>query len=129
MLYCIIVLFSECLHNFVSFCSSYDVPTVIAALVGKQVTGIQCGSSYSAAVTSLGELYMWGRGIYGRLGHGGSDDLMTPSPVTALKGQRVIDVACGSGDAQTLAVTQSGKNRISPVVVDMFCLQNMILYR
>ena len=60
---------------------------------------------------------MWGRGIYGRLGHGGSDDQMTPSPVTALKGQRVIDVACGSGDAQTLAVTQSGKNRIYSVTV------------
>ena len=62
---------------------------------------------------------MWGRGIYGRLGHGGSDDQMTPSPVLALKGQRVIDVACGSGDAQTLAVTQSGKNRISPVTINL----------
>lgn len=28
--------------------------------------------------------------------------------VTALKGLKVIDVACGSGDAQTLAVTENG---------------------
>lgn len=30
--------------------------------------------------------------------------------VTALKGLKVVDVACGSGDAQTLAVTENGKN-------------------
>lgn len=29
--------------------------------------------------------------------------------VTALKGLKVVDVACGSGDAQTLAVTENGK--------------------
>lgn len=31
--------------------------------------------------------------------------------VTALKGLKVMDVACGSGDAQTLAVTENGKNK------------------
>lgn len=29
--------------------------------------------------------------------------------VSALKGLKVVDVACGSGDAQTLAVTENGK--------------------
>ena len=42
---------------------------------------------------------------YGRLGHGDSDDQMKPKLVEALIGHRVIDVACGSGDAQTLAIT------------------------
>lgn len=28
--------------------------------------------------------------------------------VSALKGLKVVDVACGSGDAQTLAVTENG---------------------
>lgn len=31
--------------------------------------------------------------------------------VTALKGLKVVDVACGSGDAQTLAVTENGKKK------------------
>lgn len=31
--------------------------------------------------------------------------------VTVLKGLKVVDVACGSGDAQTLAVTENGKNK------------------
>ena len=50
-----------------SFC---DEPTLIAGLAGKQVVQIACGSTHSAAVTSEGELYTWGRGNYGRLGHG-----------------------------------------------------------
>ena len=47
-----------------------------------------------------GELYSWGKGRYGRLGHGDSEDQTKPKLVEALLGYRVIDVACGSGDAQ-----------------------------
>lgn len=47
---------------------------MIAAFNGKQagkhVVHIACGSTYSAAITVDGELYTWGRGNYGRLGHG-----------------------------------------------------------
>lgn len=39
---------------------------------------------------------------------GSSEDQTTPMLVTALKGHKVVDVACGSGDAQTLAVTDNG---------------------
>lgn len=52
---------------YISFC---DEPTLITGLAGKQVVQIACGSTHSAAVTSEGELYTWGRGNYGRLGHG-----------------------------------------------------------
>ncbi|XP_028301238.1 E3 ubiquitin-protein ligase HERC2 isoform X2 [Gouania willdenowi] len=90
-----------------------EEPTVIAAFNGKQsgkhVVHIACGSTYSAAITAEGELYTWGRGNYGRLGHGSSEDQTTPMLVTALKGLKVVDVACGSGDAQTLAVTENGQ--------------------
>ena len=43
----------------------------------------------------VGELYTWGKGRYGRLGHGDSDDQLKPKLVEALLGYRVIDVACG----------------------------------
>ncbi|XP_017159836.1 E3 ubiquitin-protein ligase HERC2 isoform X1 [Poecilia reticulata] len=90
-----------------------EEPTMIAAFNGKQagkhVVHIACGSTYSAAITADGELYTWGRGNYGRLGHGSSEDQTTPMLVTALKGHKVMDVACGSGDAQTLAVTENGQ--------------------
>ncbi|UYV60264.1 HERC2 [Cordylochernes scorpioides] len=83
-------------------------PTLIQALFDKMVTKIACGSAYSAAITSTGELYTWGRGNYGRLGHGTSESQSVPLMVTALKGHVVTHVALGSGDAQTLAVTENG---------------------
>ncbi|XP_060089857.1 E3 ubiquitin-protein ligase HERC2 isoform X3 [Heteronotia binoei] len=90
-----------------------EEPKMISALSGKQagkhVIHIACGSTYSAAITAEGELYTWGRGNYGRLGHGSSEDQTIPMLVTGLKGLKVIDVACGSGDAQTLAVTENGQ--------------------
>ena len=72
----------------------------------KSVVGIACGSTYSAAFTQEGELYTWGRGNYGRLGHGSSDDHALPTPVQALKGKRVVGVACGGGDAQVMGLGQ-----------------------
>lgn len=88
--------------------SNKEEPTQIQALSGKCVTHIACGSEYSAAITASGELYTWGKGNYGRLGIGSSEDQNVPVQVTALHGHRVVDVACGSGDAQTLAVTDIG---------------------
>ncbi|XP_043927990.1 E3 ubiquitin-protein ligase HERC2 [Protopterus annectens] len=92
---------------------SLEEPKVIAAFAGKQpgkqIVHIACGSTYSAAVSADGELYTWGRGNYGRLGHGSSEDQTVPMLVSGLMGLKVIDVSCGSGDAQTLAVTDNGQ--------------------
>lgn len=40
---------------------------------------------YSAAVSQAGELFTWGRGTYGRLGHGSSEDIYIPELVVGLK--------------------------------------------
>ena len=42
----------------------------IPGLVGHQVVHVACGNSYSAAITDKGQLYTWGSGENGRLGHG-----------------------------------------------------------
>ncbi|KAG5682896.1 hypothetical protein PVAND_012214 [Polypedilum vanderplanki] len=84
---------------------SYDRPKLIEALSGLSVIDIACGSAHSAAITSEGHLLTWGKGRYGRLGHGDSEDQLKPKVVEGLLGYRVIDVACGSGDAQTLCIT------------------------
>ncbi|KAL8607282.1 hypothetical protein ACOMHN_047613 [Nucella lapillus] len=86
-----------------------DEPTVVSKLSKKHpVVQVAVGSNYSAAVTVNGELYTWGRGNYGRLGHGNSEDQLAPTAVAGLRGHRVVDVACGSGDAQTVAVIDTG---------------------
>ena len=47
---------------------------MIEVLQGKDVIDIAAGGAHSAAITTNGELYTWGKGRYGRLGHGDSED-------------------------------------------------------
>jgi len=55
-----------------------DTPKLIDTLLAKRVFYIACGSAHSAAITSDGELYTWGQGQYGRLGH--SDEVSQHTP-------------------------------------------------
>ena len=87
---------------------SCDTPRLIEALKSKRIRDIACGSSHSAAISSAGELFTWGCGEYGRLGHGDNVSQWRPKQVKALSDHRVIQVACGSRDAQTLALTDEG---------------------
>ncbi|GJQ69394.1 HERC2 [Trypoxylus dichotomus] len=89
--------------------TSKDEPTLIAALKHKDIVDIECGGTYSAAIAANGALYTWGRGNYGRLGHGTCEDCSTPTMVAAVSDQHVVRIACGSGDAHTLCVTNQGK--------------------
>lgn len=84
---------------------SYDRPKLLEHLNGMSVADIACGSAHSAAITASGHVLTWGKGRYGRLGHGDSEDQLRPKLVEALLGYRAIDIACGSGDAQTLCIT------------------------
>ncbi|XP_048005438.1 probable E3 ubiquitin-protein ligase HERC2 [Leguminivora glycinivorella] len=84
---------------------SYDRPRLIPSLSGMEVVQIACGGAHSACLTARGRIYTWGKGRYGRLGHGDSEDQLVPKMVEYLASYRVIDVACGSGDAQTLCIT------------------------
>ena len=42
----------------------------VQGLSSVKVVVIAAGESHSAAITDKGALYTWGRGNYGRLGHG-----------------------------------------------------------
>ncbi len=55
---------------------------MIESLRGKEVVSISCGGAHSAAITANGELYTWGKGRYGRLGHGDGEDQMRPRIVS-----------------------------------------------
>lgn len=66
-----------------------DRPRIIESLRGKEIVDVTCGGAHSAAITASGELYTWGKGRYGRLGHGDSDDQLKPKLVEALIGSHV----------------------------------------
>lgn len=67
------------------------------------------GSKKLIMFNILGELYTWGCGNFGRLGHDSSIDQYVPTLVAGLQGQKVVGVSCGKEDAHTLAVTDDGK--------------------
>lgn len=63
-----------------------DRPKLIEALANIGVVDIACGSAHSACITAAGDVMTWGKGRYGRLGHGDSEDQFRPKLVEALLG-------------------------------------------
>ncbi|EOA13376.1 hypothetical protein CARUB_v10026414mg [Capsella rubella] len=83
-------------------------PTQLSALDGHQIVSVTCGADHTVAYSQSGmEVYSWGWGDFGRLGHGNSSDLFTPLPIKALHGIRIKQIACG--DSHCLAVTMEGE--------------------
>jgi len=82
------------------------VPRLTHSLTGQIITHVTCGSYHTAAVSSNGDLFTWGGGMYGKLGHGNESGHSTPIRVEALVGLSVVDIACGS--RHTAVVTNKG---------------------
>ncbi|KAK6925547.1 Brevis radix (BRX) domain [Dillenia turbinata] len=73
------------------------LPTrVEGKLLKSFVEEIACGAYHVAVLTSRTEVYTWGKGANGRLGHGDADDRNSPSLVEALKDKQVKSIACGT---------------------------------
>ncbi|WOH01462.1 hypothetical protein DCAR_0520846 [Daucus carota subsp. sativus] len=73
-------------------------------LVGEFVEDIACGDSHICVLTSRSEVFTWGRGANGRLGHGDLEDRNTPILVEALKDRHVRSISCGSNYTATICV-------------------------
>ena len=57
---------------------------------------IAAGGFHAAALTNDGEVYTWGTGRYGVLGHGsGGSNAASPKRVTALRGINIVKVRPG----------------------------------
>lgn len=83
-------------------------PTLISSLEGQKVESVICGSDHSIAYSESDlQVYSWGWGDFGRLGHGTSSDVFTPQPVKVLQGLKIKQIACG--DSHCLAVTTNGE--------------------
>ncbi|XWS52634.1 hypothetical protein CRYUN_Cryun11dG0087800 [Craigia yunnanensis] len=73
------------------------VPTHVEGKLSKSfVEEISCGAYHVAVLTSRTEVYTWGKGANGRLGHGDADDRNSPTLVEALKDKQVKSIACGT---------------------------------
>jgi len=77
-----------------------------------KAVSVFCGFHHTALLTENGQVFTWGAGSKGQLGHENvSDTLWVPKPVAGLSlasiGERVWKVACGGN--HSLALTQSGQ--------------------
>ncbi|ETP35661.1 hypothetical protein F442_16275 [Phytophthora nicotianae P10297] len=80
------------------------------------IVKVSCGGTHTAALTSLGHVYVWGRGDSGQLGIGSAwlkdpenESLMgasRPHLVKGFDGEKVVQVACGA--FHSAAVTEQG---------------------
>jgi len=84
------------------------IPHPIMELNGKGVIRVTAGQWHSCAITGSGDLYTWGVGFQGRLGHGDKEPCSVPTKVQgSLDGFVVTEVACGS--FHTVALTKCGR--------------------
>ncbi|EPS62718.1 hypothetical protein M569_12070, partial [Genlisea aurea] len=73
-------------------------------LVGEFVEQISCGSHHVAALTSRSEVFTWGRGANGRLGHGDGEDRNVPTLIEAFRDRLVRNIACGSNYTASICI-------------------------
>ncbi|KFK39615.1 hypothetical protein AALP_AA3G267000 [Arabis alpina] len=73
-------------------------------LVGEFVEEIACGDHHVAVLTSRSEVFTWGKGANGRLGHGDTDDRKTPTLVEALRDRHVKSLSCGSNFTSSICI-------------------------
>ncbi|KAL5582082.1 hypothetical protein UlMin_014524 [Ulmus minor] len=74
-----------------------------------KITQVSCGEYHTAAIAENGEVYTWGLGNMGQLGHcslQAGDKELIPRRVVALDGIFIKDVACGG--VHTCALTEKG---------------------
>nr|VDD11433.1 unnamed protein product [Brassica rapa] len=73
-------------------------------LVGEFVEEIASGDHHVAVLTSRNEVFTWGKGSNGRLGHGDTEDRKTPTLVEALKERHVKSISCGSNFTSSICI-------------------------
>ncbi|KAI8573262.1 hypothetical protein RHMOL_Rhmol01G0264900 [Rhododendron molle] len=73
------------------------LPTRVEGKLSKSfVEELACGAYHVAILTQRTEVYTWGKGANGRLGHGDAEDKNSPTLVEALKDKQVKTIACGT---------------------------------
>ena len=70
------------------------------------VVQVAAGRNHAMALTTSGELYAWGKGDRGQLGHGGKEDLAVPRVVGDIGG---AVVGMSGGTSHSLVTTAEGR--------------------
>ncbi|XP_064123224.1 RCC1 domain-containing protein 1 isoform X1 [Loxodonta africana] len=90
------------------FIAVQPFPALLDLPLGSDAVKASCGSRHTAVVTRAGELYTWGWGKYGQLGHKDTNSLDRPCRVEYFvdKQLQVKTVTCGPWNTYVYAVEQ-----------------------
>ncbi|KAF0686193.1 Aste57867_21979 [Aphanomyces stellatus] len=72
----------------------YPAPTLLQLPV--RVAHVSCGAAHSGLISTTGELFTFGCGDGGRLGLGSNADTLSPTVVSSLQKDRVLQVFCSN---------------------------------
>lgn len=72
-----------------------NLPSLIDGLGGENPVSVLGGRAHSLAITSNGELWVWGSGKNGRLGLGSSVDEVEPCYLDSLEGFQILQAVSG----------------------------------
>ncbi|KAJ8301898.1 hypothetical protein KUTeg_020885 [Tegillarca granosa] len=85
----------------------YSRPMLIDSLSTVPCVSVDCGQYHTIALTVDGEVYTWGWGVHGQLGHGNPDDLLIPTKVKALSDDTITQISAGY--CHTLVLNTQGE--------------------
>ncbi|CAN6938052.1 unnamed protein product [Brassica oleracea] len=87
---------------------SHWIPKRISGpLEGLRIASVSCGPWHTALITSTGQLFTFGDGTFGVLGHGDREAVFYPREVKSLSGLKTIAVACGVWHAAAVVEVSS----------------------
>ena len=67
-----------------------NLPKRVDGLEGGEVVMLACGWRHTLLGTANGDIYSWGRGVNGQLGHNEQRDLCAPPPARTLGGLAAV---------------------------------------
>ncbi|CAI9110318.1 OLC1v1010324C2 [Oldenlandia corymbosa var. corymbosa] len=81
-------------------------------LDGVSIVNVACGQWHTAAVSATGQLFTFGDGTFGVLGHGNVLSVSQPKEVESLSGFWVKSVACGPWHTAAIVEVKTDSSRI-----------------
>jgi len=85
------------------------LPILVKTLEGKKVVNVSCGFAHNTAVTIDGDLYTWGYGWFGPLGHNAIDNIAFPTLVNYFTKNNIKIKQAVCGLIHTVALSDDGK--------------------
>lgn len=101
---------------------------------GAKIKSVSCGNSHTIFLTTDGEVLSCGVGEYGRLGTGSSSNSTTPSSLSSLLNETIVQVAAGNshsialdknGNMYTWGRNDAGQLGHSDTFIDIYSIEEL----